>query len=152
MFGITKNKNSTAPASFFDEEFIANLYPALQQLREMGPVVPLQKVLGRKMVSLVFANRDAQQFLQADTMDIARKANRHIAFGQRIHYCLGAPLARLEGEIAFSTLLSRMPDIHLDIDRNAVQWRGGMSLRGLVSLPVTFTPVQATPETPPLSF
>jgi cytochrome P450 len=94
------------------------------------------------MVSLIFANRDAQQFLQADRMDIARKANRHIAFGQGIHYCLGAPLARLEGEIAFSTLLSRMPDIHLDIDRDTVRWRGGMSLRGLVSLPVAFSPVQ----------
>ena len=50
-------------------------------------------------------------------MDIARTPNRHIAFGQGIHYCLGAPLARLEGEIAFSTLLKRMPAIHLNIAR-----------------------------------
>jgi cytochrome P450 len=89
-------------------------------------------------VALTFANRDSQQFFQADTMDIARTANRHIAFGQGIHYCLGAPLARLEGVIAFSTLLKRMPDIHLNIARDAVEWRGGMSLRGLVTLPVAF--------------
>ncbi|RPI31427.1 MAG: cytochrome P450 [Chloroflexota bacterium] len=90
------------------------------------------------IVALSFANRDSQQFIQADTMDIARTANRHIAFGQGIHYCLGAPLARLEGDIAFSTLLKRMPNIHLNIARDAVKWRGGMSLRGLVTLPVAF--------------
>ena len=67
------------------------------------------------IVALTSANRDTQQFLQANTMDIARTPNRHIAFGQGIHYCLGAPLARLEGEIAFSTLLKRMPNIHLAI-------------------------------------
>ena len=90
------------------------------------------------IVALTSANRDTQQFFQANTMDIARTANRHIAFGQGIHYCLGAPLARLEGEIAFSTMLKRMPNIHLAIARDAVEWRGGMSLRGLVTLPVAF--------------
>lgn len=89
-------------------------------------------------VALTFANRDQQQFIEADTMDIARTANRHIAFGQGIHYCLGAALARLEGEIAFTTLITRLPDIRLDIDRDSVVWRSGMSLRSLVSLPVAF--------------
>ncbi|HVU13167.1 MAG TPA: cytochrome P450, partial [Phototrophicaceae bacterium] len=61
-----------------------------------------------------------------------------IAFGQGIHYCLGAPLARLEGEIAFSTLLKRMPNLHFAVPREEVVWRNNMALRGLISLPVAF--------------
>lgn len=87
---------------------------------------------------LASANRDESQFSDPDELDLARTLNRHIAFGQGIHICLGAPLARLEGEIAFTTLLSRLPDLHLAGPREMVKWRGGMTLRGLISLPVTF--------------
>jgi len=90
------------------------------------------------LVSLASADRDPALFAEADQMNVSRAPNRHIAFGQGIHYCLGAPLARLEGQVAFTTLLKRMPGIRLNIPREAVQWRGGMSLRGLVSLPVAF--------------
>ncbi len=62
---------------------------------------------------LASANRDEQQFEHADRLDLGREPNPHIAFGQGVHYCLGAPLARLEGQIAISTLLRRMPDLKL---------------------------------------
>lgn len=90
------------------------------------------------MVLLSSANRDSAQFDHAEEMNLTREENKHIAFGQGIHYCLGAPLARLEGDIAFTTLLSRMPGLHLAIPRDQVEWRGAMNLRGLVSLPVAF--------------
>ena len=87
---------------------------------------------------LASANRDEFQFSDPDELDLARTLNRHIAFGQGVHICLGAPLARLEGDIAFTTLLSRFPDLRLAGPRDMVKWRGGMTLRGLVSLPVAF--------------
>ncbi len=84
------------------------------------------------------ANRDESQFTQPEEMDIARSLNRHVAFGQGIHVCLGAPLARLEGDIAFTTLLRRLPDLRLAIPRDAVIWNGGFGLHGITSLPVAF--------------
>jgi cytochrome P450 len=90
------------------------------------------------LVVLASANRDEHQFSDPDDLQVARKLNQHVAFGQGVHYCLGAPLARLEGDIAFRTLLRRMPDLALAIPRDSVQWRGGLSLRGLTSLPVAF--------------
>ena len=61
-----------------------------------------------------------------------------MAFGQGIHYCLGAPLARVEGEIAFAALLKRLPNIRLDIAPAQLRWRPAYELRGLQSLPVVF--------------
>ena len=90
------------------------------------------------LVILGSANRDESQFTHPDELEIARSLNRHIAFGQGIHICLGAPLARLEGDIAFTTLLRRMPDLKLAIPRSEVTWRGSFNLRGVKSLPVTF--------------
>jgi cytochrome P450 len=90
------------------------------------------------MVVLASADRDAAQFRDPEDLEIARALNRHIAFGQGIHFCLGAPLARLEGQIAFATLLRRLPDLRLAIPRADVRWRGGLNLRGLAALPVAF--------------
>lgn len=90
------------------------------------------------------ANRDESQFTQPEELDIARKLNRHVAFGQGIHACLGAPLARLEGDIAFTTLLRRLPDIRLDMPRDAVTWKGNVFLHGISSLPVAFSSVLHT--------
>lgn len=87
---------------------------------------------------LASANRDESQFTDPDELDIARRLNRHIAFGQGMHMCLGAPLARLEGDIAFTTLLKRMPDLRLAVPRETITWRGNFTLRGLTSLPVAF--------------
>jgi cytochrome P450 len=94
---------------------------------------------GEQIVALLASdNHDGGQFPNPEAFDITRAPNRHIAFGTGIHTCLGATLARLEGEIAFSTLLSRMPDLALAVPSDEVQWRDGTFLRGLTRLPVTF--------------
>ncbi len=88
---------------------------------------------------LASANRDEQQFEDADRLDLGREPNPHLAFGFGIHYRLGASLARLEGQIAIATLLRRIPNLKIAIPSNALRWRRGLVLRGLESLPVTFT-------------
>jgi cytochrome P450 len=85
------------------------------------------------------ANRDERQFDHPDDLDIAREPNRHLAFGQGVHYCVGAPLARLEGQIAINTLLRRFPDLRLDVPPHTLRRRPGLGLRGLVSLPLAFS-------------
>ncbi len=82
------------------------------------------------------ADRDPSQFPDPDRLDISRTDNRHIAFGMGIHFCLGAPLARMEGQIAINTLLARLPRLALATDRP--QFRQSLTLRGLQALPVTF--------------
>lgn len=82
------------------------------------------------------ANRDPAQFPDPDRLDITRADNRHIAFGMGIHFCLGAPLARMEGQIAINTLLRRLPKLALAGQRP--EHRQSLTLRGLVSLPVAF--------------
>lgn len=84
------------------------------------------------------ANRDANYFVEPDTLDITRENNRHLAFGLGAHYCLGAPLARLEGQIAINTLLQRFPSLHLSVVPERLHWRGTFVLRGLEALPVAF--------------
>lgn len=94
---------------------------------------------GEQIVALLAAaNRDEAQFPDAERFDIGREPNRHIAFGTGIHACLGATLARLEGQIAFAALLSRLPNLTLAIPRDEVKWRDGTFLRGLTRLPVKF--------------
>ena len=93
---------------------------------------------------LASANRDPRQFPEADTLDVAREPNRHLAFGLGIHYCLGAPLARLEGEIAIPALLRRAPGLRLAVPPERLGWRRGLVLRGLESLPVVAG--EAAPE------
>jgi cytochrome P450 PksS len=84
------------------------------------------------------ANRDETQFEDPDRLDLAREKNRHVAFGQGIHYCLGAPLARLEGQIALRRLLERMPRLRLAVPESSLRWRKGLNLRGLEELPVVW--------------
>jgi cytochrome P450 len=71
-------------------------------------------------------------------LDFQREPNRHLALGQGVHYCVGGPLARLESQIAFTTLLRRLPDLRLAVPREALPWRRSVPLRGLRSLPVSF--------------
>ncbi|MGB0034992.1 MAG: cytochrome P450 [Candidatus Acidiferrales bacterium] len=85
------------------------------------------------------ANRDERQFENPDALDLARAENKHLAFGLGIHYCLGAPLARLEGQIAINTLLRRTADLRLRVPREELRWRRGLMLRGVEELPVSFT-------------
>jgi cytochrome P450 PksS len=96
---------------------------------------------GEEIVALLASdNRDERQFPDAETFDITREPgrSRHLAFGTGIHACLGSALARLEGQIAFTALLSRLPNLALATPRDAVEWRAGTFLRGLTRLPVTF--------------
>jgi cytochrome P450 len=80
------------------------------------------------------ADRDPAQFPDPDRLDLARTDNRHVAFGLGIHFCLGAPLARLEGQIAINTLVQRFPKLALATDRP--EYRQSLTLRGLTALPV----------------
>ena len=82
------------------------------------------------------ANRDPGRFADADRLDVGRDAGGHVAFGHGIHYCLGAPLARLEGEVAFGALLSRFPRLSLAADPAALRWRPSSLIHGLETLPV----------------
>ena len=82
------------------------------------------------------ADRDPAQFREPDRLDITRTDNRHIAFGWGIHFCLGAPLARIEGQIAINTLLRRFPALALATE--TPEFRQSLTLRGLASLPVRF--------------
>jgi pimeloyl-[acyl-carrier protein] synthase len=82
------------------------------------------------------ADRDPAQFRDPDRLDITRADNRHIAFGMGIHFCLGAPLARMEGQIAINTLVQRLPKLGLATDRP--EFRQSLTLRGLQALPVAF--------------
>lgn len=90
------------------------------------------------LVAIDSADRDPEQFEDPDVFDITRGKSRHIAFGKGIHFCLGAPLARLEAEIAISTLLRRLPELRLSKDPETLQYRPGMLIRGLKELPVAF--------------
>ena len=81
-------------------------------------------------------NRDPERFRDPDRLDFERPDNRHLAFGWAAHFCFGAPLARLEGQIAFETLLRRFPKLELG-GENLV-WRENLGLRGLTSLPVAY--------------
>jgi pimeloyl-[acyl-carrier protein] synthase len=82
------------------------------------------------------ADRDPTQFPEPDRLDIGRTDNRHIAFGWGIHFCLGAPLARIEGQIAINTLLRRLPKVSLAT--TLPEYRQSLTLRGLKALPVTY--------------
>ncbi|MFE4828901.1 cytochrome P450 [Streptomyces sp. NPDC056672] len=93
------------------------------------------------LVVLAAADRDPERFASPDTLDLARRDNQHLGYGHGIHYCLGAPLARLEGQTALASLLTRLPDVRLAVDPADLRWRGGLIMRGLRTLPVQFTPL-----------
>jgi hypothetical protein len=83
------------------------------------------------------ANRDPERFPDPDRLDIRRKENRHVAFGFAAHFCFGAPLARLEGQIAFATILRRLN--RLELKPGLLTWRENLGLRGLTALPLSFS-------------
>lgn len=88
------------------------------------------------MVSLLAANADGARFPDPHTLDVTRAAGGHLAFGHGIHYCVGAPLARMEGEIAIGRLLARFPTLRLAVDPAELRWRSSTLVHGLRRLPV----------------
>lgn len=107
--------------------------------REDIPIVGTTIPRGELVLAVLgSANRDAKYFDNPDALDITRSNNKHLSFGHGVHYCLGAPLARLEGQIAISTLLQRMPNLHLSVAPDQLRWHGAFVLRGLEALPVGF--------------
>jgi len=86
------------------------------------------------------ANRDPARFPDPDRLELDRDASGHVAFGHGIHHCLGAPLARLEGEVAFGALLSRFPELSLAVPGSSLRWRPSGLIHGLESLPVRLFP------------
>jgi cytochrome P450 len=98
-----------------------------------GTTIPAGEIV---LVALASANRDPGQFAVADELDPRREAAGHLAFGFGIHHCLGAPLARLEGDVAFRTLLGRFPDLALATAPELLHLRPSILIRGLERLPV----------------
>ncbi|WP_326557426.1 cytochrome P450 family protein [Micromonospora sp. NBC_01796] len=99
--------------------------------------VPIRR--GEMVIAvLAAADRDPNRYADPDRLDIERTPNRHLAFGRGAHMCLGAPLARVEGQVAINTLLARMPDLHPAENIDDTPWRPGLTLRGLSALSVAF--------------
>jgi cytochrome P450 len=102
-----------------------------------GAVIPAHQTV---LFALGAGNRDPAHFHDPDRLDLTRSERAHLAFGHGIHFCLGAPLARLEAETAFAALLAGCPDLALAVEPGALEWRHSRVMRGLRHLPVTFTP------------
>ncbi|ATB39831.1 putative cytochrome P450 hydroxylase [Cystobacter fuscus] len=92
------------------------------------------------------ANLDETAFPNADKLDITRSPNRHVSFGYGIHYCLGAPLARLEARVAIPALLQRFPRLELAVPAEKLRWRPNIGLRGLEALPLSVSPASSAAE------
>ncbi|WNG17766.1 cytochrome P450 [Cystobacter fuscus] len=107
---------------------------ALQDTEFHGHVIPAGEPI---LASLMSADHDPEQFRDPERFDIGREPNRHIAFGFGIHFCLGAPLARLEATVAINLLLERMPRLRLAVDPAELRWREGILVHGLQRLPVS---------------
>ncbi|HET9770344.1 MAG TPA: cytochrome P450, partial [Acidimicrobiia bacterium] len=117
------------------------MQPTLRIAREDvdvgGVVIPGGSVV---VAMLAGANRDPRRFPEPDRFDPTREENPHVAFGHGIHFCLGAPLARIELEIALGTMLRRFPDMELACPRAEIPWRPSALLRGPAVMPVRLVP------------
>ncbi len=115
-------RNSTSRFALQDTEFQGQLIPAGQMI----------------VALLLSANHDPEQFPEPERFDITRTPNRHVAFGMGIHFCLGAPLARLEAMLAIPLLLERLPRLRFAEDPSTLRWRTGLLIHGLERLPIAF--------------
>jgi pimeloyl-[acyl-carrier protein] synthase len=138
QFERLKQDMSLVPAAV--EELLRYESPSQHTAR----LAPEDVVLGGKSIRkrqaviavMGAANRDPERFPDPDKLDLGRQDNRHVAFAWASHFCFGAPLARIEGQTAFATMLQRMPDLKLE--PGPITWRENLGLRGLTALPVTF--------------
>jgi cytochrome P450 len=137
-FEMLKADPSLVPSAV--EELLRYESPSQHTARLAPDDVELGGKLIRKRQAAIAvmgaANRDPERFPDPDRLDLRRQDNRHVAFAWASHFCFGAPLARLEGQIAFETLLRRMPNLQLE--PGPITWRTNMGLRGLTALPVAF--------------
>lgn len=93
------------------------------------------------------ANRDPAQFPDPDRLDITRQNNRHVSFGYGVHFCVGAPLARVEGQVAINSILRRLPQLRLESDAT-LEYEKNINFRALKSLPLTFQRDAAASDSP----
>jgi cytochrome P450 len=114
---------------------LATVRYTLEPVSLVGVVIPADELV---FISLAAANRDPGRFADPDRADLTRADNGHLAFGHGIHHCLGAPLARLEGDIVLRRLLERFPHWRLATDGTELTWRNSMQFRSLERLPVRF--------------
>ncbi len=120
----------TSPVNYATDRFTT------EEVLLGGEVIPAgQWVLN----AITSANRDPAQFPDPDRLDLARDTSGHVAFGYGIHFCLGAPLARMETEVALGALLARFPEISLAVPAEDLRWRPVSLMNGLESLPVRLT-------------
>lgn len=147
---LTLLRNPGAPAQLRDDP---GLMPSAVEelLRYESPsqhtarLAPADTVIGGQHIEagqaviavMGAANRDPQRFEDPDRLDLARTDNRHLAFGWATHFCFGAPLARMEAQIAFETLLRKLPDLRLE--PTPLRWRPNLGLRGLTELRVRWS-------------
>jgi cytochrome P450 len=118
----------TSPVEIATERY------ARQDLDVSGMEIPRGELV---LAVLGSANRDERFFDEPDALDLGRDPNKHLAFGRGgVHHCLGAPLARMEGQIAITALLRRFPNLSLGAEAESLRWRRGLFLRGLEKLPV----------------
>lgn len=115
---------------------LATVRYTLEPVRVGDVLIPAGDIV---FVSLAAANRDPERFADPDRPDLSRGDTGHLAFGHGIHHCIGAPLARIEGETALRALLERFPTWRLDIPAEELRWRNSMQFRALERLPVVFS-------------
>lgn len=108
---------------------------ALEDIELHGQTIPAGDMV---LASLLAANRDPSFVGQPNVFDITREPGNHLAFGSGIHYCLGAPLARLEGAIAINTLLRRFPRLELAVNQRKLRYNRTILLHGMQAMPVRF--------------
>ncbi|MBC2905812.1 cytochrome P450 family protein [Streptomyces cupreus] len=152
QLAVLREDPSRIPAAV--EEFVRHEGPALLAIRRFttedvtlgGVTVPAGETV---LLSLAAANRDPARFPDPDRLDLGRDASGHLALGHGIHYCLGAPLARAETEIALAALLERFP--RLALAETDVRWRPSLRARGLRALEVTYGKNPGTEGTRPVS-
>jgi cytochrome P450 len=108
---------------------------AREDLVITGTDIPKGEVV---LAALGSANHDETKFEQPDTLMLDRQNNKHVGFGSGMHYCLGAPLARLESSIAFQVLFERLPNIRLAVNPESLRWNSGLITRGAKAIPLKF--------------
>ncbi|AVT34248.1 cytochrome P450 [Plantactinospora sp. BC1] len=136
-------RNAAEPSPAAVEELLRYEPPGTVALRRFavtdltigGTTIPAGATV---LLCLAAANRDPERFADPDALDLERPDNAHLTLGHGIHYCVGAPLARLEAQIAIGAVLRRFPKLALAVDPAELAWRPSFRTRGLSSLPVTF--------------